>query len=430
LGDFEMKKIILFYIVLFTGSIFAQPENFTHTPEKKVKYYQDFLSFKSDNNKTRLDVFIQVPYNAVQFIKTGKGFESAYTLTVSVYDENKKNLITEKVWNEKIVAMSFELTTSPENFNLSNRSFELTPGVYTIVTDLLDKDSKNEYNSENKVTVKDLNSLPSMSDVMLISKKTQVENNSKIIPNVSRIVVTDRDPLSTFYEIYSDTSGSFLVDYEVYDDKENTLYKLTKMVEVKKGSNQIFNNLDSLTLNIGKYLLKITLKDSASKVFDTSVKAFNSRWVGVPASLTDLDKAIDQLIYIANKEEIDFIEAGDSRLEKAKRFVAFWKNLDPNPADEYNPVFNEYFSRVAYANDNFSTYSLEGWRSDRGMVLIILGAPDNIDRHPFEYYSKPYEVWQYYNLNRQFMFIDYTGFGDYRLSPDTPLYGDLYRFRY
>ena len=117
-------------------------------------------------------------------------------------------------------------------------------------------------------------------------------------------------------------------------------------------------------------------------------------------------------------------------MEKAKRFVAFWKNLDPNPADEYNPVFNEYFSRVAYANDNFSTYSLEGWRSDRGMVLIILGAPDNIDRHPFEYYSKPYEVWQYYNLNRQFMFIDYTGFGDYRLSPDTPLYGDLYRFRY
>jgi len=425
-----MKKLIIFYLVFYSGSIFAQAENFTRAPEKKVKYYQDFLSFKGDNNKTRLDVFIQVPYNAVQFIKTGQGFEAGYTLTVSVYDENKKNLITEKVWNEKIVAISFELTTSPENFNLSNRSFQLTPGVYSIVTDLLDKDSKNEYNSENKVTVKDFGSLPSMSDIMLISKKTFVENNSKIIPNVSRNVVTDRDPLSTFYEIYSDTSGSLLADYEVYDDKETSVYKSTKVVEVKKGSNQIFNSIDSLTLNLGKYLLKITLKDSSNQIFDTSVKAFFSRWVGVPVSLIDMDKAVDQLIYIANPEDLDFIRAADSRFEKAKRFVAFWKKLDPNPADEYNPVFNEYFSRVTYANDNFSTYSLEGWRSDRGMVLIILGAPDNIDRHPFEYYAKPYEIWQYYNLNRQFIFIDNTGFGDYRLSPDTPLYGDLYRFRY
>jgi GWxTD domain-containing protein len=425
-----MNKVILVYFILFTGIIFAQAENFKHTPEKKVKYYQDFLSFKGDNNKTRLDVFIQVPYNTVQFIKTGQGFEAGYMLTVSVYDENKKNLITEKVWSEKITAISFELTTSPENFNLSNRSFELTPGVYTIVTDLVDKDSKNEYNSENKVTIKDFGLLPSMSDIMLISKKTQVENNSKIIPNISRSVITDRDPLSTFYEIYSDTSGSLLVDYEVYDDKEASVYKSTKVVEVKKGSNQIFNNIDSLTLNLGKYLLKITLKDSASKVFDTSVKAFFSRWVGVPVSLIDMDKAVDQLIYIANPQDLDYIKSADTRLEKAKRFVAFWKKLDPNPADDYNPVFNEYFSRVAYANDNFSTYSLEGWRSDRGMVLIILGAPDNIDRHPFEYYAKPYEIWQYYNLNRQFIFIDNTGFGDYRLSPDTPLYGDLYRFRY
>jgi GWxTD domain-containing protein len=201
-------------------------------------------------------------------------------------------------------------------------------------------------------------------------------------------------------------------------------------MDVKSGTNQYFKDLDSLKINLGKYLLKVTLEDSSGKVIDTSSKVFISRWFGVPVTITDLDKAVDQLIYIANPEDLQYIKAAADRLEKAKRFVAFWRKQDPNPADEYNPVFNVYFNRVAYANENFSTYSLEGWRSDRGMVLIILGAPDNIDRHPFEYYSKPYEVWQYYNLNRQFLFIDNSGFGDYRLSPDTPLYGDLYRFRY
>ena len=50
-----------------------------------------------------------------------------------------------------------------------------------------------------------------------------------------------------------------------------------------------------------------------------------------------------------------------------------------------------------------------------GMIYIVLGPPDNVDRHPFEYDSKPYEIWYYYDINRSFYFLDETGFGDYRL---------------
>ena len=424
-----MKKLLI-CLGLYSVIAFAQDDNFSRIPDNRVKYYQDFISFKGDNDKARLDFFIHVPYNAVQFLKTGQGFEAAYTVTVSVFDEEKKNLITEKIWNEKIVAISFELTTSSENFNLGHRSFELAAGVYSIKTSLFDKDSKNEYTSENKVVVKQFTPVPAISDIMLIAKRTMVEGNSKIIPNVSRSIVTDRDPLSTFLEIYSDTVTKFFAEYEIFDEKETSVYKITKEVGVNVGNNQIINNIDSLNLDLGKNLLKITLKDSTGKVLDSSVKSFNSRWVGVPITLTDLDKAIEQMVYLAAPEDLAFIKDTESRMEKAKRFVAFWRKQDPNPADEYNPVFNEYYNRVAYVNQNFTSYSLEGWRSDRGMVMIILGAPDNIDRHPFEYYAKPYEVWQYYNLNKKFIFVDYTGFGDYRLDPSTPLYGDLYRFRY
>lgn len=424
-----MKKVIFFCLIFSSIISFAQVENLSRIPDSRVKYYQDFISFKGDK-KARLDFYIQVPYNAVQFVKTGQGFEAAYTITVSVFDEEKKNLITEKIWNEKIVAISFELTSSPDNFNLGSRSFELSPGVYSIKTSLFDKDSKNEYSSENIVVVKQFTQVPALSDVMLISGRTVIEGTSKIIPNVSRNVVSDRDPLSMFFEIYSDTSTNLLINYEIIDEKETQVFNKSEQISLKKGTNQIFHNVDSLMLDLGKNLLKITLKDSAGKVYDTSVKSFMSRWVGVPIALTDLDKAIEQLVYLASPEDLAFMKETDNRREKAKRFVAFWRKQDPNPADEYNPVFNEYYNRVAYTNQNFTSYSLEGWRSDRGMVLIILGAPDNIDRHPFEYYAKPYEVWQYYNLNKQFIFVDYTGFGDYRLDPSTPLYGDLYRFRY
>jgi GWxTD domain-containing protein len=425
-----MKKLLFICLIIISGTTFAQIENYSQKPELKVKYYQDFLSFKANEGKSRLDVFIQVPYNAVQFVKTGQGFEASYSLTVSVFDESKQNLITEKIWNEKIVAISFELTTSPENFNLGHRSFELAPGVYFIQTSLTDNDSKNQYNSENVYEVKSFNSFPSMSDIMLVAKKTVVDGNTKIIPNVSRNILTDRDDLSTFFEIYSDTARSLLVDYLILDENEIEINKVTKQVDINKGTTQVFNNIDSLALNLGNYFLKVTMHDTSDKIYDHSIKSFVSRWYGVPNTITDLDKAIDEMIYIANPEDVSYINNAPDRMEKAKRFVAYWGKYDSNPSDAYNPVFNEYYSRVAMANANFSTYSLEGWRSDRGMVFIILGAPDNIERHPFEYYAKPYEIWQYYNLNRSFLFVDNTGFGDYRLDPSTPLYGDLYRFRY
>jgi len=149
-----MKKVIILCLFIFFGNTFAQT-NSSRVPDYKVKYFQDFICFKGENNKTKLDVFIQVPYNAVQFIKTGQGFEASYSITVSVHDEENENLITEKIWNEKIVAISFELTASSENFNLGHRTFELSPGIYSIKTTLFDKDSKNEYSSENKIKVKE-----------------------------------------------------------------------------------------------------------------------------------------------------------------------------------------------------------------------------------------------------------------------------------
>ena len=164
-----MKKyIIIFALVILQTVVHSQIEHYTSTAGTKVKYYQDYLSFLETDGKTKLDVFIKVPYSSVQFIKTGQGFEAGYSVTVSIFDEEEDRLITEKIWNEKIVAISFELTTSPDNFNLGHRSFDLKPGVYTIKTILLDTDSKNEYSSENKVTVKDFNFLPSNGLVLVV----------------------------------------------------------------------------------------------------------------------------------------------------------------------------------------------------------------------------------------------------------------------
>lgn len=414
-------------VILFISSAFAQPDNTSLNKQQRVKYYQEFLCFSSGKeNLTRVDVFIQVPYSEIQFVKSGQNFIAQYSLTISVFDENREKLINEKIWNEKIIANDFDQTLSKENFNLSLKSVELKPGNYVIRTAMEDKDSRKEFSVDNNFTVRDFSSGISISDMMLIAKQEVLDGNNKIRPNVSKDIFVQRDGIQLFYEIYSDSAADVLLDYSIADKDQNVVHKQNEIINLKAGTNQFFKTIKDSALSLGTHKLLVSIFDLKSNLITSASKNFTSRWSGVPGNVQDLEKAIEQMTYIASDDELDFIEEAETREDKIKRFLDFWKSKDPNPQDEQNEVFNEYYRRVAYSNEQFSHYN-EGWQTDRGMVYILLGPPNNIDRHPFDYDSKPYEVWQYYDINRQFVFLDDTGFGDYRLV--TPLYGDDYRYR-
>ncbi len=410
-------------------SLFAQPMK----PKKdiqfnpKPKFFEDHLSFASaEASKTRLDIFIQVPYSEIQFIKTANGFESKYNLTISILDEGKERLLVEKTWSEKITAKDFDQTVSKSNYNLSLKSFNLEPAKYLIRTSFEDADSRKEFAVENTINVRKLEQEFAISDIMLISKQTVLEGSSKIIPNVSRNVAVKKDGIPFFFEIYSNIPREIKIQYAVLDDSKDKFYKEEITRQIDSGKTQIFYNIKDVDLGLGNYTITVDVKDDKNNLTLSTAKNFVSRWMGVPSSIRDLDKAVDQMVYIATGSELDEIKGSKSKDEKIKKYLDYWKKKDPDPQSEDNPVFDEYYRRVAFADENFSHY-VEGWRTDRGMVYIILGSPNNIDRHPFEYDSKPYEVWEYYELNKSFVFLDETGFGDYRLI--TPLYGDFFRYR-
>ncbi len=417
---------ILTFVLLSAAFLFPQVEQMHEYQTERIRYYQDFLNF-ADSNQTRMDVFVQVPFRGIQFVKTSGGLRGSYSITVSVYDEDKERLIIEKMWNEKIKVKSFSEASDRDNFNISHRSFNLKPGKYFIKTTLMDKDSKQEFPSENVFEVKDFSEKPAVSDIMLISSRTTVKGKSKIIPNISRNISGERKGIDIYFEVYTDKPSENTIEYVISNKDKDILYTSIQKRKFDAGTTRIYYTVEDTSLSMGNYMLSVFVKDNEGDLVAASHKPFYSRLPGLPVTIEDIDKAIAQLRYIANPDELDYIEEGKTEAEKTKRFIEFWKKKDPSPGNEENEVFEEYYRRVAYANESFSSYS-EGWRSDRGMVFIILGAPNYVERHPFDYDSKPYEVWQYYDLNKSFVFVDETGFGDYRLV--TPLYGDFFRYRY
>ena len=421
-----MKKL-LSVLLAVNFIIYAQVENANVKVQIQPNYYQDFLNFSSKNpDLTRVDVFIQVPYSEVQFVLKGSDFIANYSISISVYNEEKEKLFVEKTWSEQLKASDFQQTTSKNNFNLSLRSLELKPGRYFIRTSVDDKESSRNYVSENILVVRDMSSGFALSDILILAKNVDLDSSNKMLPNISRNVPVSKSGIPIFMEVYSDKKRSVKFEYSVLDDEKTIMSQNFENGIIDSGTTRIFYTFKDTSLPLGNYSLYISAKGDGGENLGNVTKTFSSRWAGIPFAIQDLDKAIQQMVYIASEDELDQIKDAETKDEKVKRYLEFWKKKDPVPETEDNEIFNEYYRRVDYANKNFSHYS-EGWRTDRGMVFIILGAPNNVDRHPFDFDAKPYEIWEYYNINRSFVFIDETGFGDYRLI--TPLYGDNYRFR-
>jgi GWxTD domain-containing protein len=110
---------------------------------------------------------------------------------------------------------------------------------------------------------------------------------------------------------------------------------------------------------------------------------------------------------------------------RLRLFQAFWSERDPSPGTPRNERMEEYYYRVAYANERYTRLRDAGWSTDRGEVYIRFGEPDDVEVHPFNFGTRPYQVWTYYRSGRRFIFVDETGGGDFELL--VPIWDDRTR---
>src|SRR6476620_7512975 len=67
--------------------------------------------------------------------------------------------------------------------------------------------------------------------------------------------------------------------------------------------------------------------------------------------------------------------------EREQFIQLFWRQRDPDPDTEENEYKEQFYERVAYANEHFSS-GKPGRLSDRGRIYIKFGKPEEIESHP------------------------------------------------
>jgi len=109
--------------------------------------------------------------------------------------------------------------------------------------------------------------------------------------------------------------------------------------------------------------------------------------------LSKVQSLADPLIYICTKNEFDRVKAAKGDKKAFDRVIL----SITGDADRAKQFMRSYFRRVELANQFFTSYK-EGWKTDRGMIFIVFGPPDQV----FKFNDR--EVWSYKSQEVTFNF--------------------------
>ena len=191
--------------------------------------------------------------------------------------------------------------------------------------------------------------------------------------------------------LFSPIQGSFPV-FGVDFNSPDTVIMLTRSLSPAEGKTTVPVPIPRLLG--GFYRFDITLISRSVIYGDTAMtQTFDATVFGTnfPKPLT-IEDLIEPLVYIAGKSEMDTLrEAGNLR-ERKNRFDTFWLSEGASRQAAANAI-KQYYTRVEEANRFFSTHK-EGWRTDRGMIYIVLGPPVAVS------HILQKEVWFYSNTEQ------------------------------
>jgi len=109
--------------------------------------------------------------------------------------------------------------------------------------------------------------------------------------------------------------------------------------------------------------------------------------------LGKLESLAGPLIYVCTKQEFEKVQLAGSDKKKFDQIILSMTGT----AERARIFMRNYFKRVELANLYFTSYK-EGWKTDRGMIYIIFGLPDEV------YLFDNHEVWEYKTGNTKLRF--------------------------
>jgi len=421
----NLFQILLIFFCFFIADLNAQNRNKRSNQEKRNidQFKINFYPIVTENDDIRLLVYGLIPYESLQFLKNDDRFTAGYETSISIRDDNG-NQLDRKTFQSEVNVDSYIKTVNRSSREIVMAEFLVKDGKYSVVGELIDQDTRTRGVVKKEV---DLNGL--LNELCIYPPFIIGEYPGMWGFDENEIPVTTRDINHEIKEFPLFLSGKvYPGDFSISIIAKNANDEVFWEEELELSSNnQTFSERiiidtkpeENLTMNVSVTLVQ--QKRSGEDVYtidDAKEINLRIRKPGLSFYINNVNEALDQMRYIVTDEEYKLLKK-TKRKEREKLFYQFWDDRDPTPGTITNELMDQYYYRVRYTNDKFAAFQ-PGWKTDMGMIYILFGPPDDMQRSFGQNSRNTYEIWYYYSINRNFSFYDENGFGDFKLT--TPYY--------
>ncbi len=406
-----MKKII-FIVFIFVSLLTAQEGSNYFT---KINF--EHHTIKENKNKYICYISFSLPYNQLVFVKENENFLSGLSLSYEIFED--KNFVKREFFKLNVAANSFDETNSNLLKVTGYSVIELEEKDYLIKPYLSLLNTKSTYEC---LPIK-LN-LSSQKDSLLYSPIFVSVNSGKIVlqneGNTNKFDDENAALLFLFPKSYETTKITFVQKSNIVFSNE-IKYQLKGGIKYNNNDHHIQLLVDTsyidynlfLLTNVNKFLdegdFKLIINYGDNKL-DYNLK---SNWVNKPLSLMYPDIILAAVSIVFPKDSIYVLER--TREQDLYEKVKSMFNKLFLSQSKFNKKFAEFFSRVDYVEKHFRSLKGKlGVESDRGIIYLKYGKPDNIERL-YKARDDISEIWKYNNFNKTFVFTDNSGTGDYIL---------------
>lgn len=414
------------------------------------------------NSIDSLNVYYSFETSDVSVIQLDNEYLIDASMILSI--KNNLNEIVEIRWNHSTV-----FKESPEGrINFGVRKIKLEPGQYKLNLKLVDQGSSKELNRKKKIVIPNSRKEIEISDIVLAYNVVPKEaakinwgndfliNDLYVIPNPSEEFSGDSIFLSYYFQIHNQliSYDEQIIDLKILNSKKYPVKELGKFNSVKN----VFGTTDISDLATGVYYISVIIKEKENERVlerDNSTRFYvvnNNVKPTLEAKFTEsqefemseyatmdqetVDREFAKLKYILTNFEKNQYKQLDFLKAKQRALFKYWKYRDTDTTTKINERKIEYDKAVQYADTYFHFSSqTEGWRTDRGRVLLTYGFPTDVDRFEEKEGKNACEIWYYGDIRGgvYFYFVDVNNYNNYILVHSTminELYDDKWMERY
>jgi GWxTD domain-containing protein len=320
------------------------------------------------------------------------------------------------VSDQTVRVRSFQETLRADESVLFQGFLTLHPGPYMASVAIRDRNSPGLARRERADTVPRFvpGSLARPIPVYEASARGGTAERPNLLVNPRATLPYGADTLRFYVEGYGLPPGTRLAA-EAVDQNDNVLWRDTVMLRDTAGVAQGIVRIAATQLPVGEEALRIETLGGGTQIRTPFLVSFSSQWV-----ITNYAEMVSLLRYFDRQDLVGKLRTAPPE-QRAQAWREFWTGTDPVPLTPENEALDDYLHQVQIANFRFQEAGQPGWLTDRGMVFITLGAPDEVQDFSgaVSRGGTQFIRWAYNALRLVLVFQDQAGFGRFRLTPNS-----------